>query len=286
MRPVALLIAFLLASHLVADERANYRKKFLADMLHETNIGYHSSHPTAPVHIPGLSGESTPEEIHFNEQILNRPHKCVFQGDSSVEGEDWPESARRKKVSTLGPTREDNARNFIKSCLQIKQELGSEACSVIEIAGHAEGYSVGLGDVFGFKVEKGQWKKFPENDKLFQEAAKCLRDISQPRAPIVFSSCGAGSVDDYFPVKKLQGRKLYYPSKFEAQQLISNILGRTVFSARGAENLQDWGKHCRDGWCRTEPESNSVLVYPLELKKLLPEPKMNWDIEGNLLQHE
>jgi hypothetical protein len=111
---------------------------------------------------------------------------------------------------------------------------------VVEIAGHAEGYSVGLGEVFGFKVEQGQWKHFPENDKLFQEAVQCLRDISQPHAPIVFSSCGAGSVEDYFPVKKLQGRKFYYPAPSIAL-LFSPKNGNLIFlSLMGWVCVTEW----------------------------------------------
>lgn len=253
------------------------RKKFLEAILHEMNVGYHSDRPTARVHIPGLSGRSTPEEIAFNREILDHPQKCLFQGESSVEGEEWKDSPRKKRVSTSEVRAEDNSRAFLKACQLIKKEQGPNSCSVIEIAGHAEGFSIGLGEVFGFKVEKGKWVQYPENQKIFDEIIQCLQDISWQKAPVVFASCGAGSVEDYFPIENLRGKKLYYPEKQEAQQVLTNILNRTVYSAIGAENIQDWGKHCRDGWCKTEP--NKELLS-------LPEPKLFWNIDGKRISDD
>ena len=280
------LIGFILSLELVGADHQFYQRKFRSEMLHETGVMYQSLHPTAPITVPGLSGAPTPEEIAFNKDILNQSEKCVFQGESSVEGEEWVDSARRKKVSTSAVNADENARHFIQACLEIKRTLGKSACSVVEIAGHAEGYSIGLGEIFGLKVVRGKWKKFPQNDKLFLDLVQCLRDISKPTSQIVFSSCGAGAVEESFPVKQLQGRKLYYPNKFEAQQLMSNLLGRTVYSARGAENVQEWGKHCRDGWCRTEPLPNHMGQSFEELLSNLPEPRSFWDSDGNFTSHE
>ena len=249
-------------------------------MLHETNVGYHSDKPTAPVHIPGLSGASTPEEVAFNQTILNHPQKCLFQGESSVEGEGWQDSSRVKVIPTSETPSDNNTEQFLRACESIKKELGPGSCSVIEIAGHAEGFSVGLGEVFGFKVEKGEWKQFPQDENLFKKVVGCIKEISWKQAPVVFSSCGAGSVEDHFPIEKLKGKKLYYPSKHEAQQLMSNILERTVFSALGAENVQDWGKHCRDGWCKTVPATTTRTNTGKHLLQTLPQPKLFWSHEG------
>jgi len=250
---------------------APHRKIFLRAMLHETSVGYHSDRPTAPVHIPGLSGASTPEEIAFNKEILEHPQMCLFQGESSVEGEEWTDTRRRKRVSTSEATNKENSKALLDACQAIKKDLGPHSCSVIQIAGHAEGFSMGLGEVFGFKVEKGQWAQYPRDSELFNEIVQCIQEISWQKAPVVFASCGAGSVEDYFPIESLRGKKLYYPSKYEAQQILTNILGRTVYSALGAENVQEWGKHCRDGWCKTEPTKETLT---------LPEPKLFWDIHG------
>jgi len=255
-------------------------------MLHETSVGYHSDKPTAPVHIPGLSGKSTPEEILFNQTILNHPQKCLFQGESSVEGEGWQDSARVKVITTSEGKADKNTEDFLRACETIKKELGPGSCSVIEIAGHSEGFSVGLGEVFGFKVEQGNWKQFPQDEDLFKKIVGCIKEISWKNAPVVFSSCGAGSVEDHFPVENLKGKKLYYPSKHEAQQLMSNILDRTVYSALGAENVQDWGKHCRDGWCKTEPSPKSGKNVAGALLQSLPSPRLLWNHEGELIPHD
>jgi len=275
LRSIPLFFAAL--SSLADEDPLSHRKKFLEATLRETGVGYHSDRPTAPVHIPGLSGAATPEEIAFNKEILNHPKKCLFQGESSVEGEEWTDTQRKKRVSTSEAKTEDNSKDFLKACKEIKQELGPQSCSVIEIAGHAEGFSIGLGEVFGFKVDKGKWVQYPKEPKLFNEIVQCIQDISWQKAPVVFASCGAGSVEDYFPIESLRGKKLYYPSKQEAQQLLTNILGRTVYSALGAENVQDWGKHCRDGWCKTEPGRDPLA---------LPEPKLFWNIHGKRKQNE
>ena len=262
----------------LADESLSpHRKKFLESTLRDTGIGYQTDRPTAPVHIPGLSGASTPEEIAFNREILDHPQKCLFQGESSVEGEDWTDTQRKKRVSTSEAKTEDNSKAFLKACEAIKKELGPRSCSVIEIAGHAEGFSIGLGEVFGFKVEKGKWVQYPQDTKLFAEIVQCIQDISWQKAPVVFASCGAGCVEDYFPIESLRGRKLYYPAKHEAQQVLTNILGRTMYSALGAENVQEWGKHCRDGWCKTDPKKESLA---------LPEPKLFWNVHGKQIQNE
>ena len=262
------------------------QKRFKEQMLHETSVGYHSDKPTAPVHIPGLSGKSTPEEIMFNRTILSHPQKCLFQGESSVEGEGWQDSSRVKVISTSEVKADKNTEHFLRACESIKKELGPGSCSVIEIAGHAEGFSVGLGEVFGFKVEQGKWKQFPQNEELFKKVVGCIQEISWKHAPVVFSSCGAGSVEDHFPIHNLKGKKLYYPSKHEAQQLMSNILERTVYSALGAENVQDWGKHCRDGWCKTEPLPYiGKNLEPASLQTL-PLPRLIWNHEGERIPHD
>lgn len=286
MRLLPALILLIFSSLGYSVDHEAYRRAFRRTMLHETGTGYHSLGPTAPVHIPGLSGESTPEEIEFNQKILNHPQKCLFQGESSVEGEPWENTARKKLVSTSEASPEQNSEKFLAACKQMQQELGPASCSVIEIAGHAEGFSVGLGEVFGFKVEKGQWKQFPQNSFLFSEITSCLQQISWKNAPVVFLSCGAGSVEDNFPVKQLRGRKLYYPFKHEAQQLMSNLLQRKVYSALGAENVQDWGKHSRDGWCLTQPSPNFTITEPFSIANSLPKPKLNWDTEGKFIGHE
>jgi hypothetical protein len=81
----------------------------------------------------------------------------------------------------------------------------------------------------------------------------------------------------------MAGQKLHYPYKHESQQFISNMLGRKVISALGAENVQEWGKHCRNGWCITDPQEKVSLDAIHEFEKFLPEPKVQWHPSGKPL---
>jgi hypothetical protein len=252
-------------------------------LLKNSDEGYHTRVSMAPAHIPGLSGESTPEEIEFNKKILGHPQKCLFQGEDSVEGEGWVNTARVKVLPKFENNHAKNSEEFLKACKTIQRELGPKSCSVIEIAGHANGVSVGLGKIFGFRLTEGEWEHLPKDNGTFKEIVECIQDISWESAPIVFCSCGAATVEDDFPIEKMRGQKLHYAHKQEAQQLMSNILNRKVISANGAENLQDWGKHCRNGWCITDPAEKVSVEEIKQLGKLLPEPKVQWDVHGNPL---
>ncbi|NDC26074.1 MAG: hypothetical protein EBZ49_18345, partial [Proteobacteria bacterium] len=68
------------------------------------------------------------------------------------------------------------------------------------------------------------------------------------------------------------------------QQLMANILNRKIITANGAENVQDWGKHCRNGWCITEPEKSLSSDVIHRLDQVLPELKLQWDVHGNPLK--
>lgn len=257
---------------------------YRAKVLRTTDEGYHSQTPTGPVHIPGLSGESTPEEIEFNKKILGHPQKCLFQGEDSVEGEGWVNTSRIKVIPKHVGNVPKNSEEFLKACQTIRNELGPKSCSVIEIAGHANGFSIGLGKIFGFKLSAGQWEHFPQNKETFNEIVQCLRDISWEDAPVVFCSCGAATVEDDYPIETMRGQKLFYPNKVEAQQLLTNIIGRKVISALGAENVQEWGKHCRNGWCITEPKENAPENAIDQLQRLLPVPQVKWEPSGKPLR--
>lgn len=275
------LIILTKASFVLAE---GHRAQENLKLLKTSDYGYRTMEPTAPAHIPGLSGESTPEEILFNQTTLSHPQKCVFQGEDSVAGEGWVNTSRIKVIPKFSKNIPRNSEEFLKACQAIKNELGPHSCSVIEIAGHANGISIGLGKIFGFRVTQGEWEHFPKNKDMFYEIVDCLKAISWEKAPIVFCSCGAGIVEENFPIEGLRGKKLHYPYKQEAQQLLSNILERQVISANGAENVQEWGKHCRNGWCITEPNKSPPLNPLDSLDSLLPTPQLRWDSEGRYIR--
>lgn len=253
-------------------------------LLKKSDEGYHTQTSNAPAHIPGLSGESTPEEIEFNKVVLGHPQKCLFQGEDSVEGEGWVNTSRIKVIPKFTDDVPRNSTEFLKACRTILNELGPKSCSVIEIAGHANGFSVGLGKILGFKATAGKWEHFPKDRDTFTEIIQCLKDISWENAPVVFCSCGAATVEDDFPIEKMRGQKIHYPHKQKAQQLMANILNRKIITANGAENVQDWGKHCRNGWCITEPEKSLSSDVIHRLDQVLPELKLQWDVHGNPLK--
>jgi hypothetical protein len=252
-------------------------------LLKKHDYGYRSRLPTGPSHIPGLSGESTPEEIDFNKKILGHSQKCLFQGEDSVEGEGWVNTSRIKVIPKFTADVAKNSDGFLKACLAIKKELGPQSCSVVEIAGHANGVSIGLGKILGFRLTNGRWEHFPKNKDTFKEIIQCLKDISWEEAPIVFCSCGAETCDDEFPIKTMAGQKLHYPYKHESQQFMSNLLERKVISALGAENVQEWGKHCRNGWCITEPNKKLESDAIEKFEEFLPVPKVQWEPSGKPL---
>lgn len=254
-----------------------------ARVLRNSDYGYRTQKPTGPSHIPGLSGESTPEEIEFNKKILGHPQKCLFQGEDSVEGEGWVNTSRVKVIPKFTDNVAKNSEEFLKACQTIKRELGPKSCSVIEIAGHANGISIGLGKILGFRVTEGKWEHFPKNKETFKEIIQCLKDISWDEAPVVFCSCGAETVDDDFPIESMRGQKLHYPYKLESQQFLTNLLERKVISALGAENVQDWGKHCRNGWCITTPDAKAPKNALENFEKFLPKPQVQWDPSGKPL---
>lgn len=263
-----------------ADELSHSAKLVL---LKSHDYGYRTKIPTGPSHIPGLSGDSTPEEIEFNKKILGHPQKCLFQGEDSVEGEGWVNTSRIKVIPKFTDNVAKNSEEFLKACLTIKNELGPKSCSVIEIAGHANGVSIGLGKILGFRLTNGQWEHFPKDKDTFKEIIQCLKDISWKEAPVVFCSCGAETCDDDFPIKTMAGQKLHYPNKLESQQFMSNLLERKVISALGAENVQDWGKHCRNGWCITEPQEKLSVDAIEKFERFLPKPKVQWAPSGEAL---
>lgn len=249
-------------------------------LLKESDYGYRTRIPLTKADIPGLSGESTPEEIEFNKKILGHPQKCLFQGEDSVEGEGWVNTSRIKVIPKFTADVARNSEEFLKACQTIKGELGPKACSVIEIAGHANGVSVGLGKILGFRVTAGKWEMFPKDKSKFKEIIQCLKDISWEEAPVVFCSCGAETCDEDFPIPTMAGQKLHYPYKKESQQFITNLLNRQVISALGAENVQEWGKHCRNGWCITKPNASLSLESVDEFENFLPKPEVMWDPSG------
>lgn len=266
-----------------AHGEESHKPSELIKLLKKSDYGYRTRIPTGPSHIPGLSGDSTPEEIEFNKKILGHPQKCLFQGEDSVEGEGWVNTARIKVIPKFTGNVAKNSEEFLKACQTIKNELGPKSCSVIEIAGHANGVSIGLGKILGFRLTEGKWEHFPNDKGTFKEIIQCLKDISWDDAPVVFCSCGAETCDEDFPIKSMAGVKLHYPYKLESQQYMSNLLGRKVISALGAENVQEWGKHCRNGWCITEPKEKVSSESIHEFEKFLPEPKVQWDHSGEPL---
>ncbi|MFM8268722.1 MAG: hypothetical protein ACKN9V_00920 [Pseudomonadota bacterium] len=278
---LAVIFLAQLTSLVFGDDPAKHQE--LKTILRNSDYGYRTRIPTGPVHIPGLSGESTPEEIEFNKKILGHPQKCLFQGEDSVEGEGWVNTSRIKVIPKFTDNIAKNSEEFLKACQAIKAELGPKACSVIEIAGHANGVSIGLGKILGFRLTEGKWEHFPKDKNTFKEIVQCLKDISWDEAPVVFCSCGAETCDDDFPIKTMAGVKLHYPNKLESQQYMTNLLGRKVISALGAENVQDWGKHCRNGWCITEPKEKVSIETIDEFEKFLPEPKVQWEPSGKPL---
>ena len=193
-----------LNGHLAWGETLSHSQKL--KLLKESDYGYRTRVPLTKADIPGLSGESTPEEIEFNKKILSHPQKCLFQGEDSVEAEGWVNTSRVKVIPKFTDNVARNSEEFLKACQTIKNELGPKSCSVIEIAGHANGISVGLGKILGFRVTAGKWEHFPQDKSKFKEIIQCLKDISWEEAPVVFCSCGAETCDEDFPISSMAGQ--------------------------------------------------------------------------------
>lgn len=246
-----------------------------AESLEKTDEAYRTLIPTAPVTIPGISGDATPEELELNKKYFNHPKACKFYPED-VWDETNTVTSRIKKLSKSSRDYNKNGKELLEKCELIKQELGEGACSAVILGGHANGISSGLGKILGYRLTEGKWQRFPEDDTIFNDVIKCLKDISYQKAPIIFASCGAAHVYENYPEEKMRGLLLFYAHKKEAQDLLADQFDRTVIGALGPENEQDFGNHSRHGWYVSEPSSRKNQNL-LNFEKHLPTPKVRWN---------
>jgi hypothetical protein len=234
--------------------------------------------PTAPVSIPGMEDGATPGELELNKKILEHPGKCQFVGNDSGFGRKAKPTTRLKVIRKSDDDFDWNAKQFLKACRQVRKDVGHAGCSVVEIGGHAEGFSIGLGLIFGLDLDDGNWDRYPLDNRYFAAAIACLKDIAAPEAPFVFTTCGAGHVEPDFKVPAMRGLLLYYAYRKEAQQYMTDVLGHEVISALGPENGQQWGDHSRKGWYVSHPERS---IDPRDrYTDYLPVPEVQWTREG------
>ena len=243
----------------------------------ETDAAYRRLYPTAPLSIPGTdsndSNESGPEFTELKEKILNKDTACHFYPDDITDETVVP-SARIKILKKSETDYLANAKELLNKCNEIKRDLGNGACSAIEFNAHASGYSIGVGKFIGFRVTAGQWEVFPENPQIMKKVVACLKDISKPDATIVFASCGGALNKKDYGYECVKEKVLFYPYKKEAQDLIADLLDRTVISARGPSGEEiGTAVFSRYGWYRAEPTPRSKNLKAQDLPRHLPRVK-------------
>ncbi len=246
-----------------------------AESIEKTDEAYRTLVPSAPATIPGVSGDSTPEELELNAKYFNHPKACKFYPED-VWDEDDVETSRIKKLSKSSRNYDRNGSELLKKCEQIKNELGEGACSAVVLGGHANGISSGLGKILGFRLTEGKWERFPTDEKIFNNVIQCLKDITYKKAPVIFASCGAAHVYEDYPEEKMRGLLLFYAHKKETQDLLADTLDRTVIGALGPENEQSFGNHARHGWYVAEPTSRKLEKDIIDFRKHLPLAKVRW----------
>jgi hypothetical protein len=212
----------------------------------------------APKHYPLMDlGLKAPEakdnvEADYVNGFLVQKTACRFYGFGSgsvIEGRVKPTD--RIKVVT-------SAEELLSSCREIQANLGDKACSVVEIAGHADRTSIGLSlyvgndrypTVFGIDHSGGKRQLIPDDLALLKEIGSCFRDISADDSPIVFSTCGADRDKD--------GEWRFYPGKPTAQAELAKLFERPVISAIGPASSDGDATYSRHGWHRSFPKSFS-----------------------------
>lgn len=270
-----LLLIAVFTSVAKADQSSTFYQTFL-----KTDEAYRTLVPSAPTTIPGLEEAPTKEEIALNETYLKHPKKCAFVGEDSGYGQEAVPTSRLKILNKSSNDFHKNGQEVLRACHAIQRDHGSRSCSVIEFGGHANGMSIGLGKLFGFRLTGGEWQRFPKDDALFEAIVTCIKDISWRKAPVIFTTCGAAHVGEDYPVEAMRGHMVFYAKKKEAQQFMSDILGRTVISANGPENGQEWGDHSRKGWYVTTPGQKLRGATAQEFQRHLPIPRPEWTPEG------
>lgn len=241
------------------------------------DAAYRRLYPTAPLSIPGTnssdSDKSGPEFTELKEKILHMDTACHFYPDD-VADETVVPSARTKILKKSTTDYLANANELLDKCNEIKRDLGYGACSAIEFNAHAGGYSIGVGKFIGFRVTDGQWEVFPENPQIMKKVVGCLKDISKPDATIVFASCGGILNKKDYGYECVKDKVLFYPYKKEAQDLMADLMDRTVISARGPSGEEHGAAvFSRYGWYKAEPTSRSKNLNVQDLRRHLPDAK-------------
>jgi len=169
-----------------------------------------------------------------NELVLHQ-HACHFYSSISP-------SVQAKVVTKTTPRTKivlDFA-DLMDECEAFKRAAGHK-CSVIEFAGHST-QSVGLDTVFGIDEQKGAHRLVTPSKEKLSDLGRCLREISEKNAVVVFSTCGG---DAELATKKLR----YWPGKAAAQRDLAALFGMPIVSGIGSVGGTDeGGAACDQGW--------------------------------------
>ena len=179
-----------------------------------------------------------PKESHrlANVLVLD-PRACHFFSSISP-------SVQRKAVDLKDPRTKivlDDA-DLLEKCREFATELKrtkAPLCSTIEFAGHST-QSVGLDTVFGIDRKNGVDVVTPSKERI-RELGQCLREISDRKAAVFFSTCGGD--------KEVSGSTHYWPEKEPAQKRLAVLLQMPVISGIGfVDGTPEGGVTCDEGW--------------------------------------
>lgn len=195
--------------------------------------------PSAPMNFKATAKQS---DAAVDKMVLD-PKACHFFSSISP-------SVQKQKVDLKDPRTHVvlDAEDLLARCRAFSKRKG-DPCSVVEFAGHST-QAASLDTVFGVEEKRGVLAPYPSAGYL-KDLGKCLRDISQPGAHVVFSTCGG---DLEVRADGSYGPTHYWPGKEKAQKELASLLGMPVLSGVGfVDGTPAGGVTCEQGWHLSRP---------------------------------
>jgi hypothetical protein len=201
--------------------------------------------PSAISNIPG-------EEV--NKYQAKPTHCRVYASDSNSVKEGRVKADDRTLI--VGDSNE-----LIRECQRWTTSLRNK-CSSLEFAGHAYHLSVGINNyannndvIFGLNYDNDKYEHYPQDPQIFAKLTGCFDQILEKDVPIIFSTCGGAWT--YVNEKNGTGHTRFYRGKAPAQERLSEMLNREIFSPLSYCCSINQGRdtYCGAGWYATGPKT-------------------------------
>lgn len=243
-----LLVFNLFSALLFAGEPVSHEPTLQATARSQVVTGswrsFEARTPTAPNNFDALTVG----------RILHRPSICRFYWSEGNHVEDGKIFINGQIANSDRVVSVRDSEDLLKSCQRMLNENGEGFCSAVEFAGHAHMQSIGMAETIGIDLYGNKKVTLPSDPKLMNEISACLQKVTRPKAPVVFTTCGAVRRDEVL---------MYYPGKEAAQNELASILNRPVISALGPCRGDGFGAICEQGWyCTNNRDVSESLSLP------------------------